>query len=167
MKVLEAQSALVTNYEMAQFVEDQRNRYAAEVSTLTGKKRCGPDKMEGIVRRVDSYLRTFPNPLHETDPDCPETYDPSQYTDEAIQDITARLKPYGLTKGEVLMIINLRPENRPILSVVIEEIESRLTDEQQGEILAIIKDVLGCFSLALREYYRGGTNQQQQEEEEQ
>ncbi len=41
------------------------------------------------------------------------------------------------------MIMNLRPTKPENLTVVIEEMESRFSDEQQLEIVGIIAEVLG------------------------
>lgn len=41
------------------------------------------------------------------------------------------------------MIANLRPENVPQLLPIVEELDIRFSDEEQGEILQIIGDVLG------------------------
>ena len=54
-----------------------------------------------------------------------------------------RLKPYDLTKGELLMVLNLRPSDLGFLDCVIEECDERFTGEQQVEILAVIAEVLG------------------------
>lgn len=54
-----------------------------------------------------------------------------------------RLKPFKLTKPEMLMILNLRPSDLGLLDCVIEECDLRFTEEQQLEILDIVGDILG------------------------
>jgi hypothetical protein len=48
-----------------------------------------------------------------------------------------------LAKGEVLSIINLRPNSTAILSVVIEDMEERFTEDEQNKLIQIIGDTLG------------------------
>lgn len=48
-----------------------------------------------------------------------------------------------LAKGEVLMILNLRPSSVAVLSTVIEDMEERFSDEEQAAILEVITHVLG------------------------
>jgi hypothetical protein len=48
-----------------------------------------------------------------------------------------------LAKGEVLMILNLRPSSIAVLSTVIEDMEERFSDEEQATILEVIAEVLG------------------------
>lgn len=45
MKILEAQSAVLSNYEVFQHVADQRKRYKKS-------KRRGPPNLENVVREV-------------------------------------------------------------------------------------------------------------------
>ena len=54
-----------------------------------------------------------------------------------------RLKPYDLTKGELLMVLNLRPSDLGFLDCVVEECDERFTGEQQQEIIGVIAEVLG------------------------
>jgi len=53
------------------------------------------------------------------------------------------LAQYDLTKAELLMILNLRPQNSSVLDVVVEELDDRFSEETQQEILAAITEVLG------------------------
>ncbi len=53
------------------------------------------------------------------------------------------LKPYGLTKSEVLMILNLRPEELGLLDAVVEECDGRFSGEEQEEMVRVVGEVLG------------------------
>lgn len=46
-------------------------------------------------------------------------------------------------KGELLMILNLRPQDLGLLDCVVEECDLRFTEEQQEQMLGIIAGVLG------------------------
>lgn len=45
----------------------------------------------------------------------------------------------------MIMIFNLRPSSIAALNTIIEDMEDRFDEERQGEIVAIIADVLGKF----------------------
>jgi hypothetical protein len=49
MKILEAQSAVLTNYEVYQHVSEQRERYK-------NAKRRGPPNLETVVREVRFFF---------------------------------------------------------------------------------------------------------------
>lgn len=53
------------------------------------------------------------------------------------------LRQYGLTKPELIQIINLRPDNIGVLDTIIEEMDQRYTEDEQQEILAKVKRELG------------------------
>lgn len=82
------------------------------------------------------YSEAHPNPLSGSK---------THYTPESIGTLIERLQPYDLSKGEVMMIINLRPHKIEVLNAVLEDIADRYTDEQQLEMIEIIADVLGDF----------------------
>ena len=54
-----------------------------------------------------------------------------------------RLQPFGLTKSEMIMILNLRPMELTLLDCVVEECDERFSQKQQEEILRIVGEVLG------------------------
>ncbi|CEI70132.1 hypothetical protein FVEN_g11307 [Fusarium venenatum] len=129
MKILEAQSAVLTNYEVYQHVTEQRERYKTA-------KRRGPPNLETVVRELLQYLRTNPGPLSQ---------EPVSYTEGCISKLLERLRPYNLAKGEVVMIINLRPASVAALNTVVEEMSERFDEEQQEAMVSIITEVLGQF----------------------
>ena len=48
-----------------------------------------------------------------------------------------------LSKTEFVMILNLRPSDIPLLSTIIDKVDSRFTLEEQTKILELIERVLG------------------------
>jgi hypothetical protein len=50
MKILESQSAVLTNYEVFQHITEQRERYK-------NAKRRGPPNLETVVREVRFFLK--------------------------------------------------------------------------------------------------------------
>lgn len=55
------------------------------------------------------------------------------------------MRPYELSKGEVIIILNLRPTDVVALNTVVEDMVERFTEEQRQEIVDIIAQVLGQF----------------------
>lgn len=62
--------------------------------------------------------------------------------------LVERLRPYSLSKAEVVMLFNLRPQSVANLNTSVEELEERFTLEQQEAIIEIVVDVLGRFGAA-------------------
>ncbi|ROT43520.1 hypothetical protein SODALDRAFT_319952 [Sodiomyces alkalinus F11] len=129
MKILESQSAVLTNYEVIHHVTQ-----VSMGSKRMGKK--GPANYETLRKEVIQYLTTSPSPLSQK---------PLPYTQDSIRELVRRLHPYDLAKGELIMIFNLRPANVVALNTILEEMSDRFNEDQQSEIVAIIADVLGHF----------------------
>ncbi|KAK7978527.1 hypothetical protein PG996_004576 [Apiospora saccharicola] len=129
MKILESQSALLTNHEVYTFLQNQAREYQEQ-------KRRGPGNLETLRRELLQYLRSEENPLSQ---------EPPAYSDESITKLLERLRPYEIQKGEMVMIMNLRPVNIPMLNAVLEDMEERFTAEEQEDIAAGVEEVLGKF----------------------
>ncbi|KAH7183039.1 RNA polymerase Rpb4-domain-containing protein [Fusarium flagelliforme] len=142
MKILEAQSAVLTNYEVYQHVTEQRERYK-------NAKRRGPPNLETVVRELLQYLRTNPGPLSQ---------EPLPYTEGCISKLLERLRPYNLAKGEVVMIINLRPASVAALNTVVEDMSERFDEEQQEAMVNVIAEVLGQFPASEEDAEEGGAD---------
>ena len=82
------------------------------------------------------YLTAAPAPLSQ---------DPLPFRSTDIPTLVEKMHGYRLTKGELIMIINLRPSTMAQLWACIEEVEERFTEEKQQEMLDIIAQVLGSF----------------------
>ena len=88
---------------------------------------------------------------HAQTPSPLPPYTTPYYSKAAMHDLMHRLKPYlvsrsnpsGLYKNEVLMILNLRPQDLGLLDCVVEECDERYSETQQLEILGVIGEVLG------------------------
>ena len=59
-------------------------------------------------------------------------------TDDSIATLVRALNTYDLTPAELLQIVNLRPKSVTDITMIIEEVEERYTDEQVEQILAHI-----------------------------
>ncbi|SPN98532.1 uncharacterized protein DNG_01578 [Cephalotrichum gorgonifer] len=127
MKILEAQNAILTNYEVYSHLTEQRERYAQN-------KHRGPPNLETVVREILQYFHTPPGPL---------SHGTITYTPECIAELIERLRPYDLTKAEVVMLFNHRPQTVATLNTIIEDLEDRVSPEDQEVLIQIIIDVLG------------------------
>ncbi|KAF4125851.1 RNA polymerase Rpb4 [Geosmithia morbida] len=129
MKVLEAQSAVLSNFEVYQHVVDlkKRNKQA---------RRRGPPNYETVVKELRDWLEVPPSPMGQK---------PMPYNATSIPTLLERLRPYDLSKGEVVMVLNLRPASVAALNTVVEDMAERFTEEQQEELVAIVASLLGQF----------------------
>ncbi|KAL1867445.1 hypothetical protein VTK73DRAFT_4183 [Phialemonium thermophilum] len=133
MKVLESQNSVLTNYEVYQHLLEHQNRHK-------GRHRRGPGNLNTLVTEVINYLRTPPSPISKEGKsgDC----DPSVIS-RLFEKLAAANLNQDLAKGEILMIVNLRPSSNAVLSTIIEDMEDRFSEEEQSTILDIIAEVLG------------------------
>lgn len=89
--------------------------------------------------QILQYLRTEPSPLSQK---------PLTYTPGCISQLVERLRPYELSKGEVVMILNLRPASVAALNTIIEDMPERFSDEQQEDMVNSVAEILGQFEVA-------------------
>ncbi|KAL1865186.1 hypothetical protein Daus18300_007313 [Diaporthe australafricana] len=129
MKILESQSATLTNFEVYQHLLNEQQK-----AKQPDRKRQVPRSLQTVIREVIDQLRTQPDPLSQK----PITYDAS-----SVARLVEKLRDYDLTKGETIMIINLRPDNPAVLAACIEDAVSRFDEDKQQEILAVVEEVLG------------------------
>lgn len=92
-------------------------------------------------------MRSKPNPLSQK---------PITYNAECVSALVQQLRPYDLSKGEVVMILNLRPSSVVALNTVLEDMSDRYTEEQQEEMVQIILEVLGEPESGAAEGQEGG-----------
>lgn len=129
MKILDAQDAVLTNVEVYTFLSNQAKQYHDQ-------KRKGPANLETVRKEVLQYFESPPAPLSQK---------PLPFDTTAIPELIKKLRGYDISKGECIMILNIRPSNIPVLNTVIEDMEVRFNGDQQQEILDIIAEVLGRF----------------------
>ncbi|CAD6442212.1 34a7413f-76c0-498e-bef9-158266d19e0a [Sclerotinia trifoliorum] len=128
MKILEAQSATLTNFEVYTHLKDIQTKHR------TGGRR--PGNLDNVMKELIQYLEEAPSPLAQK---------PCPYKEDTIRNLLEQLRPYDLTKAEILMIINHRPTSMENLNIIIEELELRFPDEnEQWAIIDIVKEVLGA-----------------------
>lgn len=84
--------------------------------------------------QILQYFATRPGPLSQ---------EPITYTPECIAQLLERLRPYDLTKAEIIMLFNHRPETIATLNTIVEDLEERFSAEDQEALIGIVIDVLG------------------------
>lgn len=142
MKVLEAQSAVLDNYEVRQHLKEQNARYKRRQYPIPANLKTSVDKLLEWFNARDSSSEQAES-AESVDEINLMTQTPLPFSQERIATLLERLRPFDLSKGEVLMIINIRPRSFMALNGIIDEMPERLTDEQQLEVVEIIGDVLG------------------------
>ncbi|RYP82113.1 hypothetical protein DL770_005677 [Monosporascus sp. CRB-9-2] len=115
MRILESQNAVLTNLEVHEFLSAQAKEYQEQ-------KRRGPGNLETLRKEK-----------------------PPPFDAAAIPALLQRLRVYQISKGEFIMIFNMRPTNIPTLNAVIEDMEERFTQDEQEDIVNGIAEVLGSF----------------------
>lgn len=135
MKILESQSAVLTNYEVLTHLLELDAEYSG--ADGEGRARKKPENLKIIMKDTLTYLRRPNAPL--TDP-----YNASALTSSS--SLFARLAPkYRITKAEYVMLFNLRPKNLAELEVIIEEASTRFGEE---ELMEILQSVIASVNLS-------------------
>ncbi|KAL8938446.1 MAG: hypothetical protein Q9216_003897 [Gyalolechia sp. 2 TL-2023] len=127
MKILATQSAALTNHEVSSHISSLRSRPRSSPR---------PSNSQTILEEVSTYLHSY-----QADSSSPL---PPTISSEQIEQLTRELRKFGLEKGEVLMLLNLRPKELGLLDCVVEECDMRLTEEQQEAVLECVGRVMGA-----------------------
>ncbi|ORX46383.1 hypothetical protein BCR36DRAFT_331738 [Piromyces finnis] len=120
MEVVQDSSVLFLDYELYSFLQSKDIK-------KKGKFNKFQQGLSTIEYEVNKYLSNMPS---------------STQTPEQIGNIIEALKPYALTMTEVFQIINLRPKSLIDLTLIIEECESRFTEENLESLLIVVKEQL-------------------------
>ena len=102
--------------------------------------------------QLTDYLEPPPEAANSAQPSASEEQpktplppygDPSFYSSKCIRTVLSRLNKFRLTKAELMMILNLRPGDLNLLDAIIEECDDRYSEDQQQEMLQIVRAELG------------------------
>ncbi|KAF8935043.1 HRDC-like protein [Dissophora ornata] len=129
MEIINANSAMLSNYEVLALLSDQKaQRQANEVA---GTREVA-ENLRTVEFEVQKYLGSSP---------C-ATQTPKQVAD--LKSAFAKLDKdkKQLMKVELLQILNLRPRSPVELTLVIEEFEQRFDVSSCDTLLAMIRDAL-------------------------
>ncbi|KAL3133358.1 hypothetical protein ABBQ38_007230 [Trebouxia sp. C0009 RCD-2024] len=112
MKVLEANSGLVTNPELLQILQKRSSQRASLGASLP------------VEQKACKYLL--------------EQY-PSTPTRDQVQAFSTAVKGFGLDRTNRLQLINISPTNLLELLLAIDNCEARFSSSQMEELLALVK----------------------------
>ena len=120
MKIVEGEAPkLLTNYEVHEAVKET-------LGIVRGQKR--DPILNGILKNTDKYLK---------DKEAIAAASP-----ENLAKVSQICKNYKLTKAETLQFINIRPTEDIHLEMVIDDLDLRLTKDQQESLLKELSEVL-------------------------
>lgn len=131
MQILEARSALLSNWEVYSLLQQQKDeRVLHDKRTRTKTKIC--QNLCTIQFEICEYFSTASG----------NSYSIAQQSQEQIESLLRHFSSIALTKAEKLQILNLRPSSLLELHLIIEECEERFSQDQMEEILRAIELIL-------------------------
>lgn len=147
MKILESRDAFLSDYEVLQFLSKlERQHHWDEESTLANQKNqrkkmkthrpYNHPELQTITKDTITYLRT--NKGADQEEDTTATSPISRLNDEKFSELVRSLNEYSLFKAEKLQIVNQLPQSMVHLYSVVEECDSRFTQEQMDTMLSTI-----------------------------
>ncbi|KCV67896.1 hypothetical protein H696_05625 [Fonticula alba] len=122
MEVLELPTAYLSDFEVLQAILQSEQERASREGGGGGKKRQ-PKNLMQVEADVKAHLHDRP---------C------AHQTEEHIAAFLEAAIHSGLTKSEKLQILNHQPRSLVELHVLLQEAEERFSEEQLGQILAMI-----------------------------
>jgi len=127
MEVLDASEAVLSNYEVLEFLREEKERLTSgQHVALSGRGSQVATLMMETLRAMEA------TPAAEQD-------------EQKVNVFLNRLAEGGfdLSKSERLMLLNHRPANELEVHLLVEESEERLGDVKVQQILDIVKEVRG------------------------
>lgn len=114
MKILQRTGGLLSNHEVAQVLKDR-----------------GADPQAGLNTRATASEKTVYSVLIKQ---CGGLV---RARAELLK-LMDELKPFGLTRAEVLQVINLAPCSAVEVHLIVDECEERLSEEQVTQLLEVV-----------------------------
>ncbi|THX78494.1 hypothetical protein D6D05_05338 [Aureobasidium pullulans] len=139
MKILDAGTEVLDDYDVLKFIRDKRAQIKEEKEQSKQEKRPNSYRPANLMKSLQKHEE------HLTDKDRPFLDNPhydnnSQYLNKLIQTLGPRVQ---LTKSEYLTIANQRPFRRSHIAAMIEDADTRFTMEEQNFIRDAVTDILG------------------------
>ncbi|KAF8424223.1 hypothetical protein BGX38DRAFT_1124321, partial [Terfezia claveryi] len=131
MKVITPRSAHLTNHEVLCHLQSLRQKYTHVHLTHGPARALKAGNLETVMHELTTYLTSLPN--HD-----PSTWPPLESPPKA----TATIDPQS-PSPKLLMMINNRPESQAELYLVVEDVEARMNEEEQGMVLDCVKKYFG------------------------
>ncbi|THY24033.1 hypothetical protein D6D01_05735 [Aureobasidium pullulans] len=139
MKILDAGTEVLDDYDVLKFIRDKRAQIKEEKEQSKQEKRPNSYRPANLMKSLQKHEE------HLTDKDRPFLDNPrydnnSQYLNKLMQTLGPRVQ---LTKSEYLTIANQRPFRRSHIAAMIEDADTRFTMEEQNFIRDAVTDILG------------------------
>ncbi|KAF8443378.1 hypothetical protein BGX38DRAFT_1272023 [Terfezia claveryi] len=158
MKVITPRSAHLTNHEVLCHLQSLRQKYTHVHLTHGPARALKAGNLETVMHELTTYLTSLPNhdpstwPPLESPPKATATIDPQNPSPKVtLKDLEKRIAGFlsslpphiYFEKPELLMMINNRPESQAELYLVVEDVEARMNEEEQGMVLDCVKKYFG------------------------
>ncbi|KAF8424158.1 hypothetical protein EV426DRAFT_105403 [Tirmania nivea] len=161
MKVITPRSAHLTNHEVLSHLQSLRQKYTHVHLTHGPARALKAGNLETVMHEVTTYLTSLPNhdpstwppldpsptatpPTTTTDPQKPGPKVTLKDLEKRIAGFLVSLPPHiHFEKPELLMMINNRPASQAELYLVVEDVEARMNEEEQGLVLDCVKRFFG------------------------
>ncbi|KAH0379439.1 hypothetical protein E4T50_08311 [Aureobasidium sp. EXF-12298] len=139
MKILDAGTEVLDDYDVLKFIRDKRAQIKAEKDQAKEEGRPNTHRPANFMKSLQKHEE------HLSDKDRPFLNNPkydndSQYLNKLMQTLGPRVH---LTKSEYLILANQRPYRRAHLAAMIEDADTRFTPEEQNFIRDTVAEILG------------------------
>ncbi|THY85343.1 hypothetical protein D6C95_07906 [Aureobasidium pullulans] len=139
MKILDAGTEVLDDYDVLKFIRDKRAQIKEEKEQSKQEKRPNSYRPANLMKSLQKHEE------HLIDKDRPFLDNPhydnnSQYLNKLMQTLGPRVQ---LTKSEYLTIANQRPFRRSHIAAMIEDADTRFSMEEQNFIRDAVTDILG------------------------
>ncbi|THX75782.1 hypothetical protein D6D04_07178 [Aureobasidium pullulans] len=139
MKILDAGTEVLDDYDVLKFIRDKRAQIKEEKEQSKQEKRPNSYRPANLMKSLQKHEE------HLTDKDRPFLDNPrydnnSQYLNKLMQTLGPRVQ---LTKSEYLTIANQRPFRRSHIAAMIEDADTRFSMEEQNFIRDAVTEILG------------------------
>ncbi|KAF2368034.1 RNA polymerase II Rpb4 [Trinorchestia longiramus] len=125
MEVIDCRSALLSNYEVLEKLQEVRNT----------------EEGGGTKKKVGKLRTNLANITYDVEKSLQGTSCSSQNSD-VIRNFLAATKNLKITKFEKLQILNLRPTTIVKLQLVLEEVEERFSEEEMQQMIDLFQQLL-------------------------
>ncbi|KAG2131787.1 HRDC-like protein [Suillus clintonianus] len=143
MEVVNARSALLSNFEVLNLLRELDAEHIARTKTAIRVKKeeeaAGKNSHDTQTEEISENLRTVELEAIQY---LSADYQPTLHqSDTSITQLVRGLQPFGLSKSEKLQIVNLAPTEPVELYVIVEELEDRLGN-RMDDLLAVVSNSL-------------------------
>jgi len=127
MEIIDAEAVLLSNYEVLDFLKEEKNRLVKE------RKKKNKDRLMTLMLETINHLEPGPAGLQDAEhlKACVEGLQRMSIEENVL-----------FTKNEFLQLVNLRPKTAVEIQLLIDNSEERLSEEQVDTMLNVISETL-------------------------